>query len=172
MFTAPDSVAYVDAALAAARVVDDVPADTLLLPIAKVGIVGAGTMGGGIAMNFANVGINVHIVETQQVALDRGLATIRTNYERSASRGRFSMEEAEERIALIDSSLAMEDLADCDMIIEAVFEDMELKKSIFSRLDGIAKPGWSRRGHRLPFTTPSKAESADWEDSTVRRPVV
>lgn len=136
-----DIPAYIDAALQKARVVDDVPADTRLLPIARVGIIGAGTMGGGIAMNFANVGIPVHIVETRQDALDRGLATVRGHYERSASRGRFPLDEVDVRMARIAGSLDMADLGDCDLIIEAVFEDMNLKKDIFARLDAVAKSG-------------------------------
>ena len=136
-----DSATYVINALEAAKVIADVPADTPLLPIGKVGIIGAGTMGGGIAMNFANIGIPVHLVETRQDALDRGLKVIRGNYERSASRGRFPLEEVDVRMGRITSSLEMDDLADCDLIIEAVFEDMGIKKVIFARLDAIAKPG-------------------------------
>ena len=136
-----DSASYVSNALEAAKVIADVPADTPLLPIGKVGIIGAGTMGGGIAMNFANIGIPVHLVETRQDALDRGLKVIRGNYERSASRGRFPPEEVDVRMGRITSSLEMDDLADCDLIIEAVFEDMGIKKVIFARLDAIAKPG-------------------------------
>ncbi|ALC10483.1 3-hydroxyacyl-CoA dehydrogenase [Sphingopyxis sp. 113P3] len=136
-----DSSAYVSQALEAARVVDDVPADTPLIAIEKVGIIGAGTMGGGIAMNFANIGVPVRIVETKQEALDRGLGVIRGNYERSANRGRFPIEEVDVRMARISSSLDMTDLADCDIVIEAVFEDLELKKSIFAKLDGIVKQG-------------------------------
>ncbi len=136
-----DTADYVSQALAAARVIDDVPADTPLIPIAKVGVIGAGTMGGGIAMNFANIGLPVHIIETKQEALDRGLGVIRGNYERSARRGRFPMEEVDVRMSHISSSLDMADLADCDIVIEAVFEDMELKKGIFTRLDGIVKQG-------------------------------
>ena len=136
-----DSAIYVTQALEAAKVIADVPADTPLLPIGKVGIIGAGTMGGGIAMNFANIGIPVHLVETRQDALDRGLKVIRSNYERSASRGRFPPEEVDVRMGRITSSLEMDDLADCDLIIEAVFEDMGIKKVIFARLDAIAKPG-------------------------------
>ena len=136
-----DSAAYVSDALSAASIVDDVPADTPLIDIGKVGIIGAGTMGGGIAMNFANIGIPVHIVETRQDALDRGFGVIRGNYERSAKRGRFPMEEVDVRMGRISQSLDMADLADCDIVIEAVFEDMELKKSIFARLDGIVKQG-------------------------------
>ncbi len=133
--------AYVAEAEARAWEVADLAADIALIPIAKVGVIGAGTMGGGIAMNFASAGTPVTIVETRQDALDRGLATVRRNYERSAQRGRFSLEEAERRIGHISGSLRMEDLADCDLIIEAVFEDMGLKKDIFARLDRIAKPG-------------------------------
>ena len=136
-----DAAAYAAHAQARAWEVADVPADTPLIPIAKVGIIGAGTMGGGIAMNFASVGVPVTIVETRQDALDRGLATVRRNYERSAQRGRFSLEEAEARIARIGGTLRMEDLADCDLVIEAVFEDLGLKKDIFARLDRIVKPG-------------------------------
>ena len=136
-----DSASYVTNALEAAKVIADVPADTPLLPIGKVGIIGAGTMGGGIAMNFANIGIPVHLVETRQDALDRGLKVICGNYERSASRGRFPPAEVDVRMGRITSSLEMDDLADCDLIIEAVFEDMGIKKVIFARLDAIAKAG-------------------------------
>jgi 3-hydroxyacyl-CoA dehydrogenase len=115
------------------------PADTPVLPIDKVGVIGAGTMGGGIAMNMANVGIPVTMVETSQEALDRGLATIRRNYENTASKGRITAADVEERCALITGSLNMENLGDCDLIIEAVFENMEVKRDIFSQLDGIAK---------------------------------
>ncbi len=136
-----DSADYVARALRAASIVDDVPADAPLIPVEKVGIIGAGTMGGGIAMNFANIGIPVHIVETRQEALDRGFAVIRGNYERSAKRGRFPMEEVDVRMDRISQSLDMADLADCDLVIEAVFEDLDLKKGIFARLDGFVKQG-------------------------------
>lgn len=132
---------YIAAATKKAWVVEGLPADTPLKPVKKVGIIGAGTMGGGISMNFVNVGIPVHIVETKQEALDRGLGVIQKNYERSASRGRFPMEEVPERMARISSSLSMDDLADCDLIIEAVFEDMGVKKEIFTKLDSICKQG-------------------------------
>ncbi len=112
-----------------------------LLPVKSVGIIGAGTMGGGIAMNFLSVGIPVTIVETKQDALDRGVATIRRNYENSAKKGRFSMEEVEARMARLTPTLALEDLGQADLIIEAVFENMDIKKQIFGRLDTIAKPG-------------------------------
>jgi 3-hydroxyacyl-CoA dehydrogenase len=121
--------------------VPDVPRDTPEIPIKKVGVIGAGTMGGGISMNMANVGIPVTIVETKQDALDRGLGIIRKNYENTAAKGRISQDDVETRCSLITGSLSVDDLADCDLIIEAVFENMDLKKDIFSRLDKIAKPG-------------------------------
>ena len=110
-------------------------------PINKVGVIGAGTMGGGIAMNAANVGIPVTIVETRQEALDRGLGIIRKNYENTAKKGRLTAEQVEERCGLIQGTLNIEDLADCDLIIEAVFENMAVKKEIFAKLDRVAKPG-------------------------------
>ena len=125
-----------------AQKIPDVPDDTPLIPIKKVGIIGAGTMGGGIAMNFANVGIPVVIVEQQQEPLDRGLGIIRKNYERTASRGGITSAQVEERCALITGSLSMEDsFADVDLVIEAVFERMDIKKDIFTKLDAICKPG-------------------------------
>jgi 3-hydroxyacyl-CoA dehydrogenase len=111
------------------------------LPIAKVGVIGGGTMGGGIAMNMVNIGIPVTMIETTQAGLDRGLATIRKNYENTASKGRISLDDVEARCGLIQGSLNLEDLADCDLIIEAVFENMAVKKDIFGRLDVIAKQG-------------------------------
>ncbi len=119
----------------------DVPRETPQVDVQKVGIIGAGTMGGGIAMNFANIGLPVTLVETSQEALDRGLGVMRSNYERTASRGRISAEDVETRMGLVSGTLAMEDLGDVDLVIEAVFESMPLKKEIFARLDGIAKPG-------------------------------
>jgi len=133
--------AYIERAQQACWSVPDIGPDVAILPVEKVGVIGAGTMGGGISMNFLNAGIPVTIVETAQAALDRGLATIRKNYERSAARGRFTMEEAEARMARLAPSLDLNALADCDLIIEAVFENMAVKKDIFGRLDGIAKPG-------------------------------
>jgi len=124
-----------------AQKIPDVPDDIATIPVNKVGIIGAGTMGGGIAMNFANVGIPVVLIEVKQEALDRGLATIRKNYERTASRGGITAEQVEERCALITGSLEMEALADVDLVIEAVFERMDIKKDIFTKLDAICKPG-------------------------------
>ena len=124
-----------------AQKIPDVADDTAIIPVNKVGIIGAGTMGGGIAMNFANVGIPVVLIEVKQDALDRGLATIRKNYERTASRGGITADQVEERCALITGSLQMESLADVDLVIEAVFERMDIKKDIFTKLDAICKPG-------------------------------
>jgi 3-hydroxyacyl-CoA dehydrogenase len=124
-----------------ANKIPDVPDDTKLIPIKTVGIIGAGTMGGGIAMNFANAGIAVKLVEVKQDALDRGLKVVRGNYERSAKNGRFTMDEVEKRMGLFSGSLEMDSLADCDLVIEAVFERMDIKKDIFTKLDAICKPG-------------------------------
>ena len=124
-----------------AQKIPDVPDDTPLIPVKSVGIIGAGTMGGGIAMNFANVGIAVTIVEVQKEALERGLKVIRGNYERTASRGGITAAQVEERMALITGSLDMNDLAPVDLVIEAVFERMDVKKDIFTKLDAICKPG-------------------------------
>ncbi|WP_417482736.1 3-hydroxyacyl-CoA dehydrogenase NAD-binding domain-containing protein [Maricaulis sp.] len=121
--------------------IDGIPADTPLIPIAKVGILGAGTMGGGIAMNFLSAGLPVTMVEREQAALDRGVATIRKNYERTAARGRMTGEQVEQAMGLLTPTLDYDDLADCDLVIEAVFELMEIKKDVFRRLDGIVKPG-------------------------------
>ncbi|MBW7945928.1 MAG: enoyl-CoA hydratase/isomerase family protein [Sphingomonadaceae bacterium] len=121
--------------------VDDIPADTPTLPIAKVGVIGAGTMGGGIAMNFLNVGIPVTIVETAQAGLDRGLGIIRGNYETTAKKGRLKPEDVEKRMGLLTGSLDLADLADCDLVIEAVFEQIDVKTDVFARLDAVVKPG-------------------------------
>ncbi|UZN52015.1 enoyl-CoA hydratase/isomerase family protein [Cupriavidus cauae] len=119
----------------------DIGADTPLLPVKQVGIIGAGTMGGGIAMNFLNAGYPVTIVETSQQALDRGVRTIRANYENTAKKGRITAADIERRMALLTPTLQMERLADADLVIEAVFENMDVKKDVFGRLDRIAKPG-------------------------------
>jgi 3-hydroxyacyl-CoA dehydrogenase len=140
LMTGPQSAAqrYYFFAERAANKIPDIPKDTPLIDVQTVGVLGAGTMGGGIAMNFANVGIPVTIVERDQAALDRGLGVIRKNYERSRST---TPEMLESRMALITGSTDKADFATCDMVIEAVFEDMELKKSIFRELDEICKPG-------------------------------
>ena len=114
---------------------------TQVLPVNAVGIIGAGTMGGGIAMNFANVGIPVSLIEREQTALDRGLKIIRGNYERTMKKGRLSPEALEERMALISGGTDYALLGQADLIIEAVFEDMALKKQVFAELDRVCKPG-------------------------------
>ena len=124
----------------AARI-PDIPRDTPELPIARVGVIGAGTMGGGIAMNMVNVGIPVTLVETSQEALERGLGVIRGNYDNTARKGRLSEADVVQRMGLINGSLQLQELAQCDLVIEAVFENMEVKKDIFRRLDAIVKPG-------------------------------
>ncbi|PTM46891.1 3-hydroxyacyl-CoA dehydrogenase [Sphingomonas aerolata] len=121
--------------------IDDVPADTKLREIKRVGVIGAGTMGGGIAMNFLSAGIPVTIVEMQQEALDRGTGVVRKNYEATAAKGRMKPEQVEQAMAALKPTLDFADLAECDLIIEAVYETMEVKKEIFTKLDAIAKPG-------------------------------
>nr|WP_309622603.1 3-hydroxyacyl-CoA dehydrogenase NAD-binding domain-containing protein [Novosphingobium sp.] len=132
---------HIEAARAKAAVVDDIPADTALLPISRVGVLGAGTMGGGITMNFLTAGIPVTIVEREQAALDKGVETMRRNYENSVKRGRMTQDEVEAAMGRLNPSVAFDDLAVCDLVIEAVYENMDLKKDIFARLDKIAKPG-------------------------------
>jgi 3-hydroxyacyl-CoA dehydrogenase len=129
------------AAERAAAKIADIPDDTPLRSIAKVGVIGAGTMGGGIAMNFLNAGIAVTLLEMQQEALDRGLATIRKNYESSLKKGKLTQEKFDARLGLLSSTLAYDELKDCDLIIEAVFEDIDVKEAVFRQLDAIAKPG-------------------------------
>ena len=138
---AAEITTYIAEATKAAWNTIGLPANTPIKPIKKVGVIGAGTMGGGISMNFANVGIEVTIVEVQQAALDRGLGVIRKNYQNSADKGRFPQEEVGVRMGLLKGSLNRADLADCDLVIEAVFEDMGVKREIFADLDKICKPG-------------------------------
>ncbi|GEM70393.1 3-hydroxyacyl-CoA dehydrogenase NAD-binding domain-containing protein [Sphingomonas aquatilis] len=121
--------------------IDDVPADTVKRPIKRVGVIGAGTMGGGIAMNFLSAGIPVTIVEMAQEALDRGTGVIRKNYEATAAKGRMKPEQVEAAMGALNPTLDFDALGDCDLIIEAVYENMDVKKDIFTRLDGLAKPG-------------------------------
>jgi len=120
--------------------VPGIPKDTATYPIANVGIIGAGTMGGGIAMACANAGISVLLKETEQAALDRGMAGIRKNYESSVKKGRFSQAVMDQRMALIHPQLTYDGFNRADLIIEAVFESMPLKKQIFGEIDKIAKP--------------------------------
>jgi 3-hydroxyacyl-CoA dehydrogenase len=120
--------------------VPGVDASTPLRPINKVAVIGAGTMGGGIAMNFANAGIPVSLLELKPDALTHGLSQIRKNYEISVKRGKLSQEQLEQRVALIEGTLDYADLADADLVIEAVFEKMEIKQQVFRTLDEVCKP--------------------------------
>ncbi|MFN3748611.1 MAG: 3-hydroxyacyl-CoA dehydrogenase NAD-binding domain-containing protein [Sphingorhabdus sp.] len=121
--------------------IDGLPKDTQLRDIKKVGVIGAGTMGGGITMNFLQKGIPVTIVEMVQENLDRGVAVIRKNYEASAAKGRYTSEQVEKMMGLLTPSLNLEDLANCDLVIEAVYESMDVKKEVFGKLDTICKQG-------------------------------
>jgi len=139
----PESKALRHAFMAerAASKVPDVPGDTPLRKIERAAVIGAGTMGGGIAMNFANAGIPVTILETKQEALDKGLATIRKNYENTVKKGKLTPEKCEQRLGLIKGTLSYNDIAQADIVIEAVFEDMGVKESVFRQLDAVMKPG-------------------------------
>lgn len=128
------------AAAEAARV-PDIPADTPLRPVRRVAVIGAGTMGGGIAMALANIGIPVWLVDASAEGLARGLARVRDNYAGSVSRGRLAQADMDARVALVSGSLRMADVADADLVIEAVFEDMGLKQDLFRQLDALGRPG-------------------------------
>ncbi|MBI3147543.1 MAG: enoyl-CoA hydratase/isomerase family protein [Betaproteobacteria bacterium] len=125
----------------AASKIADVPEDTPTRKIAKVAVIGAGTMGGGIAMNFLNAGFPVALLETKQEALDRGVATIGRNYESTLKKGKLTPEKLAERLALLHPTLSYEDLKDADLIIEAVFEEIGVKEQVFKKLDEVAKAG-------------------------------
>src|SRR6266705_3766883 len=121
--------------------IPDVPADTPAKEIKKAAVIGAGTMGGGIAMNFANAGIPVTVVEVAQEALDRGLAVVRKNYAATVEKGRLSQADMDKRMGLITGSLDRAAVREADIVIEAIFEEMGVKKEVFAALDKIAKPG-------------------------------
>ena len=121
--------------------IPDVPKETAQIPIRKAAVVGAGTMGGGIAMNFANAGIPVLLKETDQAALDRGLATIQKNYANSVAKGRFTRQDMDQRMALIHPTLTYDGFNDVNIVTEAVFEGMALKKEVFAELDKVTAPG-------------------------------
>ena len=125
---------------AASKIVD-VPAGTPQRQINKVAVIGAGTMGGGIAMNFLNAGLPVTMLETKQEALDRGVATIRKNYESQVKKGKSTQDKVEARMALLTTTLAYGDVKDADLVIEAVFEEMDVKRKVFTTLDEVMKPG-------------------------------
>src|SRR5262252_9532784 len=121
--------------------IPDIPKETSIISVNTAAVVGAGTMGGGIAMNFANAGIPVLLKETDQAALDRGVNTIRKNYENSVKKGRLTQQQMDQRMALIKPTLTYDGFADADMVVEAVFEGMALKKQVFGELDRICKKG-------------------------------
>ncbi len=125
----------------AANKIDDVPRDTPLIPIRKVGVIGAGTMGGGISMNFLSAGIPVTILEMNQDALDRGTGTMRKNYENTAKKGRMTADQVEQAMGLLTPTLSYDELADCDLVIEAVYESIDVKKEVFGKLDKVVKQG-------------------------------
>ncbi len=125
----------------AASKIPDVPADTPQRVIKSVAVIGAGTMGGGISMNFLNAGIAVRMLEMKQEALDRGVATIRKNYEAQVKKGKLKQDKYEQRMSLLSTTLSYDDLKDADMVIEAVFEEIGVKEAVFKELDRVMKPG-------------------------------
>ncbi len=125
----------------AASKIADVPADTPLREIRKVAVIGAGTMGGGIAMNFLNAGIAVVMLEMKQEALDKGTGVMRKNYEAQVKKGKLKQDKLDERMGLLSTTLKYDDLKDADLVIEAVFEDMGVKEQVFKTLDEVMKPG-------------------------------
>ena len=142
MFTAESrSLRHLFLAERAASKIPDVGADTPLRPVASVAVIGAGTMGGGISMNFLNAGIPVKILEMKQEALDRGIATIRKNYEAQVKKGKLKQEKYEQRMALLSSTLSYDELGQADLVIEAVFEEIGVKEAVFKELDRVMKPG-------------------------------
>ena len=121
--------------------IPDVPADTAQRAIKSVAVIGAGTMGGGITMNFLNAGLPVKMLEMKQEALDRGIATIRKNYEAQVKKGKLKQDKYEQRMALLSTTLSYDDLKDADLVIEAVFEELGVKEAVFKELDRVMKPG-------------------------------
>jgi 3-hydroxyacyl-CoA dehydrogenase len=125
----------------AASKIPDVPEDTARRAIESVAVIGAGTMGGGIAMNFLNAGIPVKMLEMKQEALDRGIATIRKNYEAQVKKGKLKQDKYEQRMALLSTTLSYDEIGSADLVIEAVFEEIGVKEAVFKELDRVMKPG-------------------------------
>ena len=121
--------------------VPDVPADTPIRDVKSAAVIGAGTMGGGIAMNFLNAGIPVTLLETRQEALDKGMATIRKNYENTLKKGKLTQEKLDQRMGMLKGTLSYEDIGQADIVVEAVFEDMGVKETVFKQLDKVMKQG-------------------------------
>lgn len=142
MFT-PESRAlrHIFVAERATSKIPDVPEDTPQREIKSVAVIGAGTMGGGITMNFLNAGIPVTILEMKQEALDRGIATIRKNYEAQVKKGKLKQDKYDQRMGLLKTTLSHEDIGKADLVIEAVFEEMGVKQKVFEKLDEVMKPG-------------------------------
>jgi len=132
---------HIFAAERAASKIPDVPEDTPKREIKSVAVIGAGTMGGGITMNFLNAGIPVKMLEMKQEALDRGIATIRKNYEAQVAKGKLKQDKYEQRMSLLSTTLSYDDLKDADLVIEAVFEEMGVKEAVFKQLDAVMKKG-------------------------------
>ncbi len=143
LLASPQSKGSIHAFFAERQVakIPDVPADTPTRPIGRAAVIGAGTMGGGIAMCFANAGIPVRVVETTQDALTRGLEVVRKNYAATVSKGRLSQAAMDERLAILNGTLDLADVRDADLVVEAVFEEMDIKKAVFRELDRLCKPG-------------------------------
>jgi 3-hydroxyacyl-CoA dehydrogenase len=143
LMVTPESKALRHAFMAerATSKIPDVPEDTPTRKIEKVAVIGAGTMGGGISMNFLNAGIPVTILEMKQEALDKGIGTMRKNYEAQVKKGKLKQDKYDERMGLLKTTLKYDDLKDCDLVIEAVFEDMAVKEQVFKTLDEVMKPG-------------------------------
>jgi 3-hydroxyacyl-CoA dehydrogenase len=142
MFTAESkSLRHLFLAERAASKIEDVPADTAQRAIESVAVIGAGTMGGGIAMNFLNAGIPVKMLEMKQEALDRGIATIRKNYEAQVAKKKLKQDKYEQRMSLLSTTLSYDDLGSADLVIEAVFEEIGVKEAVFKELDRVMKPG-------------------------------
>jgi 3-hydroxyacyl-CoA dehydrogenase len=139
--TESKALRHVFFAIRAASKIPDVPSGTPLRPVESVAIIGAGTMGGGIAMNFANAGVPVTVLETGQAALDKGLGVVRKNYEGTLKKGRLTQKDFDKRLGLIRGTLSYDDIAQADLVIEAVFEDMQVKQRVFETLDAKMKPG-------------------------------
>ncbi|WP_394755562.1 3-hydroxyacyl-CoA dehydrogenase NAD-binding domain-containing protein [Rhodoferax sp.] len=135
------SLRHIFMAQRAASKIPDVPADTPQRAINAIAVIGAGTMGGGISMNFLNAGIAVKMLEMKQDALDRGVATIRKNYEAQVKKGKLKQDKYEQRMSLLSTTLSYDDLKDADMVIEAVFEEIGVKEAVFKELDRVMKPG-------------------------------
>jgi 3-hydroxyacyl-CoA dehydrogenase len=139
--TVSKALRHVFFATRAAAKIPDVPSSTPTRPVRSVAVIGAGTMGGGIAMNFANAGVRVTVLESAQAALDKGLGVVKKNYESTLKKGRLTPTQFEERLALITGTLSYDDIADADLVIEAVFEDMAVKRQVFETLDRKARVG-------------------------------